>query len=374
MVWGHSSPAQSVMSEASAPAISLRAVSKRYGTHLALHPSDLEIAEGEFFCLLGPSGCGKTTLLRLVGGYLAASGGSVHINGQDVTSVALDRRNIGMVFQSYALFPHMTARQNVDFGLLARRIDGRERARRVASMLERVGLDAAAGDRLPAGLSGGEQQRVALARALVIEPQLLLLDEPLASLDRRLREAMRSELKELHQRTGVTTMMVTHDQEDALYLASRIGIMTGGRLLQVGTPEALYHRPACAEVARFLGDANLLVVTAVGDHGITLGAGLIASGASLEGAALGASVMVRPEDIVLRDHADRGVARATVQAATFLGADCQIRLRLHDGNVLIARTRKEASPRWPVGGVVHVGITPGTAWPIPQRAEESVAT
>ena len=240
-------------------------------------------------------------------------------------------------------------------------------------MLERVGLDSAAGERLPTGLSGGEQQRVALARALVIEPQLLLLDEPLASLDRRLREAMRTELKELHERTGVTTIMVTHDQEDALYLADRIGIMMDGQLLQVGTPEALYHRPARAEVARFLGDANLLTVTAVADQCVTLGAGLIARGAGLGDAAPSSSVMVRPEDVLLFDDADSTTVPATVQAVTFLGADCQIRLRLHDGMSLIARARKEASPRRSVGDEVHVGIAPGTAWPIPMRVDESLA-
>ena len=356
-----------------APALEVAGLARSFGAKQAVRRVDLKVDAGEFFCLLGPSGCGKTTLLRLIGGYLSASGGSVRINGQDVTNVALDRRNIGMVFQSYALFPHMTTRQNVEFGLQARRVDSNERARRVASMLERVGLDSAAGDRLPAGLSGGEQQRVALARALVIEPQLLLLDEPLASLDRRLREAMRTELKELHHRTGVTTVMVTHDQEDALYLADRIGIMMDGRLLQVGTPEALYHRPARAEVARFLGDANVLTVTEVGDHGVTLGSGLSARGAGFVGVAVGSSVMLRPEDVVLLDQAETGAASATVQAVTFLGADCQIRLRLRDGHALIARTRKESSPRWSVGDEVHVAMAPGAAWPIPHHAGETLA-
>ena len=359
-----------------APALEVAGLARSFGAKQAVRGVDLTVDGGEFFCLLGPSGCGKTTLLRLIGGYLPASSGSVRIRGQDVTHVPLDRRNIGMVFQSYALFPHMTARQNVEFGLQARRVDADERTRRVASMLERVGLDAAAGDRLPAGLSGGEQQRVALARALVIEPQLLLLDEPLASLDRRLREAMRTELKELHERTGVTTIMVTHDQEDALYLAGRIGIMMDGRLLQTGTPEALYHQPARAEVARFLGDANLLTVTAVGDQGATLVAGLVASGAAFDEVAIGSSVMVRPEDVSLLEHSHTpapGAALATVQAVTFLGADCQIRLRLSDGTSLIARTRKDASSGWSVGDNVQLAIAPGAAWPIPQRVEDSVA-
>ncbi len=225
----------------------------------------LSVPRRTFFSLLGPSGCGKTTLLRLIGGYLPPAAGAVVLEGRDVTAEPPERRDVGMGFQNYALFPHLTARSNVSFGLEMRRIPRAERERRVETMLDRVGLAPAERGRRPAQLSGGQQQRVALARALVIEPKLLLLDEPFAHLDRRLREQLRAELRALQQRTGVTTLLVTHDQEEALSLSDRVGVMARGRLLQVDAPPVLYHRPRNPFIARFLGDANLLTVADVGD-------------------------------------------------------------------------------------------------------------
>jgi ABC-type Fe3+/spermidine/putrescine transport system ATPase subunit len=213
----------------------------------------LTVPPGSFFVLLGESGCGKTTLLKLLGGYLLPATGSVWLEGREITRLPPERRGIGTVFQSYALFPHLTARRNVSFGLEVRGVRGDELERRVTAALDRVSLPADARDRRPAALSGGQQQRVALARALVIEPRLLLLDEPLANLDRRLRDQVRGELK-----TGVTTLLVTHDPEDALSLADAIGVMAAGRLLQVGPPREVYERPASGYVARLLGEANFL--------------------------------------------------------------------------------------------------------------------
>jgi ABC-type Fe3+/spermidine/putrescine transport system ATPase subunit len=358
-------------------ALAVADLRKRYGGHVAVDGVDLDVAEGELFCLLGPSGCGKTTLLRLIGGYAEPDAGTVAVGGEDVTSLPLERRNIGMVFQSYALFPHMTARQNVAFGLAARRVPRAERAQRVERMLDRVGLNPATRGRRPRSLSGGEQQRVAIARALVVEPRLLLLDEPLASLDRRLREAMRRELKALQQRTGVATVMVTHDQEDALFLADRIGVMAGGRLLQVGTPDELYDRPRLPFVARFLGDANILPVTSCGAGWVELAGSLRVPTADLrgrEGGGDGGAVLVRPERLLVAASAppDRAAAAvATVEMVTFLGADRQIELVLpgtNGGGVLrlLARVRPEAVPPVRAGDRLFVGVAPRGAWRLPE--------
>ncbi|HRI53779.1 MAG TPA: ABC transporter ATP-binding protein, partial [Pseudomonadota bacterium] len=234
----------------------------------------LELPAGAFFCLLGPSGCGKTTLLRLLGGYLQPDAGRVFIGDEELTNAPPERRGIGMVFQSYALFPHLSARDNVAFGLQARRVPRAARAQRVEEMLDRVGLSAAERDRRPRELSGGQQQRVALARALVIAPRLLLLDEPFANLDRHLRERLRGELKELQRRTGVTTLLVTHDQDEALSLADQVGLMLNGRLLQVDTPQRLYQYPRTPFAARFVGAANLLQVERCTADALHLSGGL----------------------------------------------------------------------------------------------------
>ena len=344
------------------PALALCGVERRFGARRAVAGVDLQLQRGELFCLLGPSGCGKTSLLRLIGGYLDADAGRIELAGRDVTRLPLDQRRIGMVFQSFALFPHLSARENIAFGLQARRLPRAVCRERADAMLARVGLDAATGDRLPARLSGGEQQRVALARALVIEPELLLLDEPMASLDRRLREAMRHELRALQQRTGVTTLLVTHDQEDALFLADRIGVMAEGRLLQVGTPESLYRRPLRPEVARFLGDANLLQVTAVGTDAVTLGAALTVAAADLPGARPGQTVLLRPEDLRLAAPNASGPANARVVSSTFLGADGQVVLHDAAGAALLLRSRRDALPALTAGEAVHVSAAPGTPW------------
>ena len=363
------------MSEA-VPALRLSGVSRRFGGIPAVDEVDLTVAAGELFCLLGPSGSGKTTLLRLIGGYLAPDAGRLEASGSDITGLPLERRDIGMVFQNFALFPHMSARRNVMFGLTARGIARAECERRAEQMLERVGLGPAIRDRRPSSLSGGEQQRVALARALVIEPRLLLLDEPMASLDRRLREAMRQELKALHQRIGVTTVLVTHDQEDALFLADRMAIMDGGRLLQVGTPDELYLHPASPFVARFLGDANILQVRGVHGGQVEFGGGLRIPTGEFTSIATGDQILVRPEHMRLTPgsaampHATTS-APGTVRGVAFLGADCQVSVTLADGGEALVRTRADALPGLRAGDAVTLAIVPGRASRLP--AAEKIA-
>lgn len=344
-------------------ALRLSNVSRRFGGTTAVDDLTLDVAAGELFCLLGPSGCGKTTLLRLIGGYLAPDSGTIALDGIAVTDVPLERRDIGMVFQSYALFPHMTARQNVAFGLTARGVGKDDREKRTEAALDRVGLGTGVRGRRPKRLSGGEQQRVALARALVIEPRLLLLDEPMASLDRRLRETMRHEVKALHQRTHVTTLLVTHDQEDALFLADRLGIMAGGRLLQVGTPAELYRHPASAFVARFLGDANILSVLAVDDGSARLEGGMRVAAAGFANLAAGDRMLVRPEHlrITAPTHAEPGCDSGigTVTTMAFLGADAQVQVNLADGTQVLVRVRAGSLPGMAVGDSVHVSVIAG---------------
>ena len=238
--------------------VRLEDVSFGYGAFPVVRGVSFAASKGQLVAFLGPSGCGKTTLLKLVGGYLTPSAGRIVLRDRDVTRLPPEARNAGMVFQNYALFPHLTARENVAFGLEAQGILRAERDQRVSAMLDRVGLTTAERDRKPAALSGGQQQRVALARALVIEPDVLLLDEPLANLDRHLREQLRSELRTLQQQTGVTAILVTHDQEEALAISDLIGVMKDGRVLQVGSPAEVYAHPRTPFVARFLGAANLI--------------------------------------------------------------------------------------------------------------------
>ncbi len=233
-------------------ALRLDGVTRRFGAVTALHEAWLRVAEGEFVTLLGPSGCGKTTLLNLIAGFLDADGGEIFVGGRLVTQTPVWERDIGLVFQSYALFPHMDVARNVGYGLRARGVDAAEAAKRVAEALALVRLSALA-DRRPRQLSGGQQQRVALARALVISPRLLLLDEPFSALDRNLRAEMQVELKEIQRRLGVTTIFVTHDQGEAMSMSDRVAIMSEGRILQIGAPEEIYRRPAHRFVAGFIG-------------------------------------------------------------------------------------------------------------------------
>lgn len=247
-------------------AVTLTDIVKRFGDFIAVHRMSLDIPQGSFVTLLGPSGCGKTTTLRMIAGLLDPSEGDISIGGRRVNDVPIHRRNLGLVFQNYALFPHRTVADNVAFGLRYRNVGKDEIRRRVAEALELVQLPDLGG-RYPKELSGGQQQRVALARAIVIEPDVLLLDEPLSALDANLREDMRVELKKIQQRIGVTTVFVTHDQTEALAMSDRIIVMSKGRVEQMGAPEEVYNTPASEFVATFLGASNILPATCTGIEG-----------------------------------------------------------------------------------------------------------
>ena len=277
--------------------VALTGLVKRYGTTRALDGVSLAVAPGEFFTLLGPSGCGKTTTLRSVAGFVTPDEGQVAINGTVVTGVPPHRRQVGMVFQHYALFPHRTVAQNEGFGLRMQRVEKAEIGRRVQEALALVQLPGHGG-RYPSQLSGGEQQRVALARALVTRPAVLLLDEPLGALDKKLRDHMKIELKRLQREVGITTIYVTHDQEEALTMSDRIAVMHRGRVEQVAAPRGLYETPATAFVAGFIGNINLLAGRAAGANAVACGgATLAATGAAPAGAAV--AIALRPERVRL---------------------------------------------------------------------------
>jgi spermidine/putrescine ABC transporter ATP-binding subunit len=277
--------------------VELRGLVKRYGTTVALDGVSLGIRPGEFFTLLGPSGCGKTTSLRSVAGFVVPDAGDVLIDGARVNDVPPHKRRVGMVFQHYALFPHRTVTQNVAFGLRMQRVEKAELGRRVADALALVQLPGH-GERYPRQLSGGEQQRVALARALVTRPAVLLLDEPLGALDKKLRDHMKIELKRLQREVGITTIYVTHDQEEALTMSDRIAVMHRGRVEQVATPRELYEAPATAFVASFIGNINLLTGRVMGPGMVECGgAKVAATGSAADGATV--RVALRPERVRL---------------------------------------------------------------------------
>jgi iron(III) transport system ATP-binding protein len=323
--------------------ISIDRVSKRYGTVTAVRDLSLEVRDREFVTLLGPSGCGKTTLLRLIAGLLEPDEGTIRVGGSILSSAAgvvpPERRGMGMVFQNYAVWPHKTVYENVAFGLAVRRVRGSEARERVARVLELVNL-AGLERRFPGELSGGQQQRVALARSLVVEPQILLLDEPLSNLDAKLRERMRWELKELQRRTGITFVYVTHDQAEAMALSDRIAVLHEGMLLQAGPPREVYARPASRVVADFMGLVNLLPgrVVRAGADGIlvSVSGGDPVRCSPRPGLAEGTMVQVaiRPESLRLaRDDsppvADEGVLRGKLADVTYLGnlVDCHVVLQ-----------------------------------------------
>ena len=331
--------------------IRIRQLTKRFGAVTALRGLDLTIDAGELFFLLGPSGCGKTTLLRSLAGFYIPEEGTVLFGDEDVTRLEPHRRNTGMMFQSYALWPHMTVAKNVAFGLERRNVSRADIARRVEAALDLVGLSAYA-DRRPAQLSGGQQQRVALARTVVIEPEVLLLDEPLSNLDAKLRVEMRSELRALQRKLGITAIYVTHDQEEANAVADRIAVLDGGRIQQIGTPVELYDHPANRFVATFLGTANLI-------EGRTQGGSFVAENFSLPG--IGgpdgpACVSIRPQDVTL--GLATGGSGATVEESEFLGGVVRYRLKM-GGQTLVVDVphRREAVPH-AVGATVGLIVDP----------------
>jgi iron(III) transport system ATP-binding protein len=323
-------------------------VSKRFahrvkGEIYAARDVGLDVGPGEFLTLLGPSGCGKTTTLRMIAGFEVPDAGRIRFGGQDVTALPANQRNIGFVFQNYALFPHLSVFENVAYGLRVRGQSADAIRRSVGEVLALVGL-AGYEQQFSGQLSGGEQQRVALARAIVIHPRVLLFDEPLSNLDAKLRVQMRSEIRDLQRRLGITTVYVTHDQEEAMAVSDRIAVMNQGSVVQVGTAEDLYHRPASPFVAQFVGRVNLLggrVVEIAGDtvRIATLGS-VIAAKAPPERVAPGDAVqlVLRPEAIeVERDGATTGTLQATVVSRTFLGEKIEYLLRCGDATLQIVR-------------------------------------
>ncbi len=304
------------------PAVETVGITKRFDDVVAVEAMDLAIADGEFFALLGPSGCGKTTTLRMVAGLELPTQGSLQIFGEEVGTLPPNKRPVNTVFQSYALFPHMTVEQNVAFGLKMRKFAKTEIGDRVR---EAIGLVKLSGmeHRRPSQLSGGQQQRVALARALVNSPKVLLLDEPLGALDLKLRQEMQGELKSLQREVGITFVFVTHDQEEALTMSDRIGVMDRGRLLQVGTPEEIYEHPASRFVADFIGQTNLLDATVESPDTVCLANGVRIPGRSDHPPGTRVAVSLRPERAVLhrRDGAPAGVPSVdgVLEQVTYLG-------------------------------------------------------
>src|SRR5438128_674230 len=303
--------------------IELRKVVKRYGNNTALRELDLHILDGEFFCLLGPSGCGKTTTLNLIGGFVGPSDGTIWLRGKRIDTLPPHKRPVNTVFQSYALFPHMSVRNNVAFGLKMDRVNRAETTRRVHEALALVGLEEF-GDRTPAQLSGGQQQRVAVARALVKRPAVLLLDEPLGALDLKLRQRLQVELSQIHREVGTTFVYVTHDQEEAMSMANRIAVMNLGVIEQLGTPFEIYRRPTSRFVADFIGDANFLDLTVDGAVAVLSdGTRVPLEGARTSGPA---TLMVRPESLRLGDvdSAPAGAVRGRTVKSSFVGTRVRV--------------------------------------------------
>ncbi len=310
----------------------LQGIVKRFGSFTALQGIDLDIERGEFVCFLGPSGCGKTTLLRVVAGLEAQSGGRIEQDGRDISLLAPAQRDYGIVFQSYALFPNLNVADNVAYGLVNRRTPKAQARERIAELLRLVGLPGTEA-KYPSQLSGGQQQRIALARALATSPGLLLLDEPLSALDAIVRVHLRQEIRSLQRKLGVTTIMVTHDQEEALSVADRIVVMNHGVIEQVGTPEQVYREPATPFVADFVGRVNVLAAQALPDGRLRIGATVCEHAAAHGPAARGAvQVYLRPEDVAVAASAAHfgegasNVVPATLDKLEFLGAYCLARL------------------------------------------------
>jgi len=324
-------------------ALSFEQLGKAYGSDDVVTDVSLTIRQGEFVSLLGPSGCGKTTILRMVAGLVAPSRGRILLGTEDITALPPNKRGLGLVFQSYALFPHLTVFENVAFGLRRRKVTGAELDRRVREALARVRLEAY-GERFPRQLSGGQQQRVAIARALAPQPRVLLFDEPLSNLDAQLRDSMQIELKRLQRDLGITTLFVTHDQSEALSMSDRVGVMARGVMQQFATPEDIYHRPATGFVASFIGKPNRLsgVVAARDGKGgsLRLGSQLVLNASSIdqpEGAKV--DVVIRQEAIRLRSgDPEPGALAGTIALRSFSGARVQYVVKLTEGVELIAET------------------------------------
>ena len=336
--------------------LQLSGLTKMYGDVCAVAGIDLDIRQGELMVLLGPSGCGKTTTLRMIAGFITPTAGEIHLDGQDITRQPPWKRNTGLVFQSYALFPHLTVAQNIAFGLEMRKFSPPQIATKLAEVLRLVRLEGLA-ERLPRDLSGGQQQRVALARALVIEPDILLLDEPLSNLDAKLRQEVRVEIRELQRKLGLTTVMVTHDQEEALTMADRLVVMAEGKVQQVGSQRDLYENPANAFVAGFVGRTNFL-------RGQVEAPGLFRSASGLgircqeQAAPDGRMLALRPERLSLSPVPVAGADNClpgTIEFASYLGGILEYYVRLTPQDRLMVQSpNKFADPAYAIGDAIHL--------------------
>lgn len=349
--------------EITASPIALRGLAKHYGATRALDDVSLDIPAGSFTAILGPSGSGKTTLLNALGGFTTLDAGAIEVSGVDMAGVEPSKRGFGYVFQQYALFPHMTIAENIAFPLVSRKVDRAEIKERVARMLEMVELSHVA-DRDASQLSGGQQQRIALARALVYEPDVILLDEPLAALDRRLRESLRAELRQVHDRVGSTFVLVTHDQEEAMSMADRIVVMRNGKVEQVGTPAEVYDTPVSEFVATFLGDCNLMRGTVDAAGGLVTEDGLLIARATGLPAGTGGVAAIRPEGLRLvraEVEAAESVVKATVESQQFMGREVLISCSSPVGRLLArvprSRINAHAEEETRPGCVVQLGWT-----------------
>ena len=352
------------------PPVTIRGISKRYGATTVLHGIDLDVKSGEFVTLLGPSGSGKTTILMILAGFVRPNAGSIKVGEEEIVAMPPHKRNVGMVFQNYALFPHMDVFQNVAFPLRQRSVGAAEIASRVREALGLVQLGDYAERRVDQ-LSGGQRQRVALARAIVFEPRILLMDEPLSALDKKLRERMQIEIRHLHERLGMTTIYVTHDQREAITMSDRVAVMNAGRIAQLDAPKDLYARPRSRFVAEFIGESSFLPVEASG-AGVTFGGQPLRLGPAARPFAGRQWLVVRPEKLsILNGHADPALNqfKGQVKEVVYQGESFICYVALADGSEISVRnySRGDALARLPeVGQAIRLGLSPDDVVLVPE--------